>query len=54
MALKIPDIAQQPVGEFALGNIRQPDYQALGTAAGEFKENEAGCGSLIDILHSVQ
>ncbi len=36
MALKIPDIAQQPVGEFALGNIRQPDYQALGTAAGEF------------------
>ena len=35
MALKIPDIAQQPVGEFALGNIRQPNYQALGAAAGE-------------------
>jgi len=34
--MKIPDIAQQPVGEFALGNIRQPDYQALGTAIGEF------------------
>jgi len=34
--MKIPDIAQQPVGEFALGNIRQPNYQALGTAIGEF------------------
>ncbi len=33
--MKIPDITQQPVGEFALGNIRQPDYQALGEAAGE-------------------
>lgn len=33
--MKIPDIAQQPVGEFALGNIRQPQYAALGKAAGE-------------------
>ena len=32
MALKIPSITQQPVGEFALGNIRQPDYAALGRA----------------------
>lgn len=31
--MKIPDIAQQPVGEFALGNIRQPNYAARGKAA---------------------
>lgn len=34
--MKIPAITQQPVGEFALGNIRQPNYAALGKAAGEF------------------
>lgn len=35
MALKIPDIAQQPVGEFAFGNIPQPNYEARGKAAQE-------------------
>lgn len=34
--MKIPAITQQPVGEFALGNIRQPNYAALGEAIGEF------------------
>lgn len=35
MALKIPAITQQPVGEFALGNIQQPNYMARGKAAQE-------------------
>ena len=30
--MKLPHIAQQPVGEFALGNIPQPRYQAQGEA----------------------
>ncbi len=30
--MKLPDIQQQPVGEFALGNIPQPRYQARGEA----------------------
>lgn len=33
--MKIPAITQQPVGEFALGNIRQPNYAAKGKAAQE-------------------
>jgi len=31
--MKLPDIAQQPVGEFALGNIPQPNYARAGKAA---------------------
>ncbi len=31
--MKLPEITQQPVGEFALGNIRQPNYQRAGEAA---------------------
>jgi len=32
--VKLPDIVQQPVGEFASGNIAQPNYQRRGGAAG--------------------
>ncbi len=31
--MKLPDIVQQPVGEFASGNIQQPNYQRVGQAA---------------------
>lgn len=30
--MKLPDIVQQPVGEYALGNIPAPNAQAVGTA----------------------
>lgn len=33
--MKLPHIDVRPVGEFAKGNIRQPNYQALGEAAGD-------------------
>ncbi len=33
MPLRLPSITQQPVGEFALGNIQQPNYAAQGKAA---------------------
>ena len=35
MPLKLPSITQQPVGEYALGNIRQPNYAVQGQAAGQ-------------------
>lgn len=35
MALRLPQIAQQPVGEFALGNIKQPNYAKVGQAVGQ-------------------
>ena len=50
--MKIPAITQQPVGEFALGNIRQPNYQALGTAIGEFVA-VAGEATL-ELLHDAE
>ena len=30
--MKLPDITQRPVGEFAQGNIAQPNYQRVGKA----------------------
>ncbi len=33
--LRLPAITQQPVGEFALGNIRQPNYAKVGQAVGQ-------------------
>lgn len=50
--MKIPDIAQQPVGEFALGNIRQPDYMGLGKAIGDFV-GTAG-KAVIDIVQDAE
>lgn len=31
--MKLPSLVQQPVGEYALGNIQQPNYQRVGQAA---------------------
>lgn len=50
--MKIPAIVQQPVGEFALGNIRQPNYQALGEEIGEFI---ATAGEItLEVLHDAE
>lgn len=35
MPIRLPTITQQPVGEFALGNIQQPQYYRVGQATGE-------------------
>ena len=35
MPLRLPTITQQPVGEYALGNIQQPNYAAQGQAASQ-------------------
>ncbi|KKN23620.1 hypothetical protein LCGC14_0903220, partial [marine sediment metagenome] len=47
--MKLPHIDVRPVGEFAKGNIQQPNYQALGEAAGDVIS--AG-GNLAIALHN--
>lgn len=45
--MKLPDIVQQPVGEFASGNIRQPNHQAVGKAGQRVIESLAQVGVAI-------
>ena len=45
--MKLPDIVQQPVGEYALGNIPVPRYDELGKALGRAVSGAAETGAAI-------